>query len=109
MGPAKPSETHRWTGPGLGLAHHEPLGQVFGQDWNRTQRCLWYKPGLRAGFLDPLVTPLALFGNADFTGLLPDCWMPSCENCHCCQVYDLLLVPLLEHANRSEGQVDWVW
>jgi hypothetical protein len=45
-------------GRGTGLAREEAAGQVFGQVWNWTEQCFRSKPGLWAGYLDPLLTVL---------------------------------------------------
>jgi len=55
-GLAKPGETCRLTGTGLGLACKESEAQVFGQVWNRTDTFLQSKPGLLAGHPDSLLT-----------------------------------------------------
>jgi len=56
MGLAKPGETHGLTGTGPGLACQESAGRVFGWFWNRTDPFLRSKPGLLAGYPDPLLT-----------------------------------------------------
>jgi hypothetical protein len=53
---AKPSETSGLPGTGLGLARQESAGLVFEWVWNRPDWFLWPKPGLLAGYQDPLLT-----------------------------------------------------
>jgi len=43
-------------GTGMGLAWQEAPGHVFGRVWNRTELCFQSKPGLLAGYPDPLLT-----------------------------------------------------
>jgi len=43
---------------GLGFAHRESAGPVFGSFWNQTDPFLRSKPGPLAGYLDPLLTLL---------------------------------------------------
>jgi len=62
-GVAKPGEIRRLTGTGLGLAHQESAGQVFGWVWNRTDPFWRTKSGLLARYPDPL---LALVASIDF-------------------------------------------
>jgi len=52
---AKPSKTHGLTGMGLGLAHQEAAGCVFGRVWNRTDLFFRSKPEPLAGYPDPLL------------------------------------------------------
>jgi len=60
MGPAKPGETRRFTGTGPGLDIREAAGRVSAWFWTGTEQVLRYKPGLLAGYPDPLLTPLSL-------------------------------------------------
>jgi len=55
-GLAKRGETRSLTGTGPGLARQEAAGRVFGRVWNRTDPFLRSKPGLVAGYPDPLLT-----------------------------------------------------
>ena len=56
MGLAKPGKTRGLTGTGVGLAHQEPPGRVFGRFWNWPERFFRSKPGPLAGYPDPLLT-----------------------------------------------------
>jgi len=55
-GLAKLGQTRGMTGTGPGLARQESAGRVFGRYWNRTDPILRSKPGLLAGYPDPLLT-----------------------------------------------------
>jgi hypothetical protein len=46
-------------GTGPGLARQESARQIFGQVWNRIDLFLRSKPGLLAGYLNPLLTLIA--------------------------------------------------
>ena len=59
-GLAKPGKTRGLTGMGMGLAHQEAAGRVFGWVWNRTEPFFWSKPGPLAGYPDPLLTLVAM-------------------------------------------------
>ena len=55
-GPAKPGETRRLMGTGLGWTRQNSVGLVFGLVQNQTDLFLWSKAGPQAGYLDPLLT-----------------------------------------------------
>jgi len=81
-GLAKPGETRGMTGTGPGLARQESAGQVFGWFWNRTNPFLRSKPGLLAGYPDPVLT----LGLSEQWAFLKDgqhspetCWMVYLE------------------------------
>jgi len=66
MGLANPGETCGITGPALGEACQESADSVAGRNLNRTKPCLWSKPGLLVGNLDPLLTLIRLPLNLHF-------------------------------------------
>jgi hypothetical protein len=68
-GLAKPVETRGLTGTGPGLARQESAGRVSGRFWNRTDPFLRSKPGLLAGYPDPLLTIVLLNNNVTFDSL----------------------------------------
>jgi len=53
---AKPGETRRFIGMGVGLARQELEGRVSGRIWNRSDPFFWSKPGPLAGYPDLLLT-----------------------------------------------------
>jgi len=59
-GQAKPGGTCGLAATGLGLAHQEAEGRIFGQFRNRTDQFLQSKPGPQAGYPDPLLSSLYL-------------------------------------------------
>jgi hypothetical protein len=56
MGLAKPRKSRRALSTGLGLAHATAVSRGFGWVYNRTNLFLLSKPGLLAGYPDPLLT-----------------------------------------------------
>jgi len=71
-GRAKPGETRKLTGVGPDLARHEAAGLVFCRVLNTTDPCLWYKPGLWAGYPDPLLT-LGIASKKRYSHVRPLC------------------------------------
>ena len=57
-GVAKPGKTRGLTGTEPGLDRQEAAGRVFGRFWNQTKPFFRSKPGLLAGYPDPLLTQL---------------------------------------------------
>ena len=55
-GLVKPGETCWLTGTSQDLAHQQSAGQDFGRVWKRTDPFLRSKPGLLAGYPNPLLT-----------------------------------------------------
>lgn len=55
-GVGNPAETCRLTGTGTAPARQEAAGQDFGWVWDPRAVCLLSKPGLLAGYVDPLLT-----------------------------------------------------
>ena len=52
----KSRNTQQLWGIGMGLAHHEVAGRLFGWVWDRTQLCLWTESRQVARFPDPFLT-----------------------------------------------------
>jgi len=59
-GRVRPGETRRLRGTGPGLTCQESAGQVFGRVWNCIDLCFGSKPGLLAGYPDPLLILAAM-------------------------------------------------
>jgi len=56
IGLAYPSLARMLTGTGTGVAHHEAVGQIFGQVWNQMELFLRSEPRQLAGYLDLFLT-----------------------------------------------------